>query len=74
MAYKLICIHPFHDHHSGRVIQRGEEILDYDHIHELVSSDRGHHFRRAHLPMEEVQWHWPTRKGGNPHTKKEEVK
>jgi hypothetical protein len=59
MAYKLVCTHPFHDHHLGRVIERGEEIFEQDHMVKLIDGDRLHHFRRAALGMEPAQWSWP---------------
>ena len=69
MAYKLVCTHEFHDHHTGRVIKRGEEVYDYNHIAKLVHGANGHiprehHFRRAAIVMEADQWEWPPKLGG----------
>ena len=59
MAYKLVCVHEFHDVHTGEVIRRGQEIHDYDHIAKLVDGDREHHFVKVALTMADAQWDWP---------------
>lgn len=59
MAFKLVCVHEFHDHHTGEVIKRGQEIHDYEHIAKLYHGNRMHHFQRVHLFMAESQWEWP---------------
>lgn len=63
MAYKLVCVHEFHDHHSGEVIRRGEEIHDYEHMAILIDADREHHFVKVALIMADGQWDWPPVKG-----------
>lgn len=63
MAYKLVCIHEFHDHHSAEVVKRGQEIHDYEHMALLVESDREHHFVKVALTMADAQWDWPPRVG-----------
>jgi hypothetical protein len=64
MAFKLVCTQEFHDHHTGRLIKRGEEVYDYEHILHLHTDhptlgSRTHHFVKVHLVMEDDQWHWP---------------
>lgn len=65
MAYKLVCIHEFHDSHTGKMINRGDEIHDYDHLAKIHHGTpehphpRGHHFTRVHVVMEPDQWEWP---------------
>ena len=59
MAYKLVCVHEFHDVISGAMISRGDEITDYDHMAQLVDADREHHFVRVQLVMADAQWEWP---------------
>jgi hypothetical protein len=59
MAYKLVCVHEFHDDISGKHISRGEEIYDYTHIAQLVAANREHHFNKVHLLMADSQWEWP---------------
>jgi hypothetical protein len=63
MAYKLVCVHEFHDPISGKMINRGEEIYDYEHIAQLVDADREHHFVKVALVMADAQWEWPPKKG-----------
>lgn len=43
MAYKLVCVHPFHNY------VRGQEITDPDEVAKL-SEDREHHFVRVAMP------------------------
>ena len=59
MAYKLVCIHEFHDDISGKMINRGEEIHDYEHIAQLYAANRMHHFNKVLLVMADAQWDWP---------------
>jgi hypothetical protein len=63
MAYKLVCVHEFHDVISGKMINRGEEIYDYEHIAKLVDADREHHFVKVLLVMADAQWDWPPKMG-----------
>lgn len=63
MAYKLVCVHEFHDVHTGEVIVRGQEIHDYEHMAKLVDGDREHHFVKVALTMADSQWDWPPRVG-----------
>ena len=64
MAFKLVCVHEFHDHHTGKMINRGQEILDYDHMAKLVEGNREHHFVKVAVVMEPDQWTWPPKTGG----------
>lgn len=59
MAYKLVCVHPFHDSISDKQINRGDEIYDQDHMAKLIAANRLHHFNRVYLVMAENQWEWP---------------
>jgi hypothetical protein len=59
MAYKLVCVHEFFDDISGKVINRGEEVHDYEHMAKLVAADRVHHFVKVQLVMADAQWEWP---------------
>lgn len=59
MAYKLVCVHEFHDDISGKMINRGDEIVDYTHIAKLVAANREHHFNKIFLTMADAYWDWP---------------
>jgi hypothetical protein len=49
MAFELVCVHPFHDHRTGRLIQRGETITDPAEV-ERHRFDRDHHFVKREVP------------------------
>ena len=59
MAYKLVCVHEFHDDISGAMINRGDEIYDYEQIAGLYAANRMHHFNKVLLAMADAQWDWP---------------
>jgi hypothetical protein len=53
MAYKLVCVHPFHDPLTGRALARGDEITNQAHVAKHIA-ERDSHFRRVWIPDSEV--------------------
>lgn len=70
MSYKLVCIYEFFDEISGAMINRGQEITDYDHMARLIAANREHQFNKVYMVMDEDQWEWPPVEGNSPAAKR----
>lgn len=54
MPFKLVCVHPFHDRHSGKNFERGDELAHQHHVARLTET-REHHFVRVAITDEEAE-------------------
>lgn len=56
MAFKLVCVHPFHDRALNKMFQKGEVVFSQDHV-ERLKEERHKHFVKVVMTKDEEAQH-----------------